>query len=274
MKNTIKRPHLRAIREKNRLNILKLLRSKKSISKPQIAELLNLSPMTVSRLVRDLLDEGVSISSGPINSHKSKGRRPNIIRLNPDYGMVVAICLSAFSKAVSITDINGLILLKTTIPESACSTPQRAMNFIKTTFSKFLENSASHSRKLLGCVVVIAGQYNVHSGILLTAPLLNWPKFELRANIETFLDCPVIVDNIANALCINFVDLIQQKVTKNPNIMLVHVAAGMGASFFINGGLVDRGGDEGWIGQIKIHGLTKSIKKNFPSMNMSLAMQF
>ena len=261
MKNTIRRPHLRAIREKNRINILKLLRTKKSISKPQIAELLNLSPMSVSRLVRDLVNEGVCISSGPINNDKSIGRRPNIIRINPNYGMVVAICLSAFSKAVSITDVNGLTLLKTNIPESACGTPQQAMNFIETTISEFLENSASSSRKLLGCAVVIAGQYNVHSGILLTAPLLNWPKFELKANIETFLGCPVIVDNIANALCINFVDLIQQKVTKNPNIMLVHVAAGMGASFFINGGLVDRGGDEGWIGQIKIQGLTGSNKE-------------
>ena len=261
MKNKIKRPHLRAIREKNRMSILKLLRSKKSISKPQIAKLLSLSPMSVSRLVRDLVNEGICISSGPISNDRSIGRRPNVIRLNPNYGMVVAICLSAFSKAVSITDVNGLTLLKTNIPESDCGTPQQAMNFIETTISEFLENSAGNSRKLLGCAVVIAGQYNVYSGILLTAPLLNWPKFELKANIETFLGCPVIVDNIANALCINFVDLIQQKVTKNPNIMLVHVAAGMGASFFINGGLVDSGGDEGWIGRIKIQGLTKSIKK-------------
>ena len=130
MKNTIRRPHLRAIREKNRINILKLLRTKKSVSKPQIAELLNLSPMSVSRLVRDLVNEGVCISSGPINNDKSIGRRPNIIRINPNYGMVVAICLSAFSKAVSIIDVNGLKLFKTTIPESACSTPQRAINFI------------------------------------------------------------------------------------------------------------------------------------------------
>ena len=34
--------------------------------------------------------------------------------------------------------------------------------------------------------------------------------------------------------------------------MLVHVAAGMGASLFINNQLVRRSGDEGWIGHIKI----------------------
>ena len=60
------------------------------------------------------------------------------------------------------------------------------------------------------------------------------------------------MDNIAKVLCISHVDNIQIRTAKTPNIMLVHVAAGIGASPFVNNQLVRRIGDEGWIVHIKI----------------------
>ena len=51
-----------------------------------------------------------------------------------------------------------------------------------------------------------------------------------------------MVDNIANALCMNYVDTTVKLSSKNLNIMLVHIAVGMGASLFVNGALVRRGG--------------------------------
>ena len=48
--------------------------------------------------------------------------------------------------------------------------------------------------------------------------------------------------------------------------MLVHVAAGMGSSLFINNQLVRRGGDEGWIGHLKIQS-----SKGKPDEKLSLS---
>ena len=51
----INRPHLTEIRDKNKVAILGMLRSGAAISRPEIAESLNLSLMSVSRLVKSSL---------------------------------------------------------------------------------------------------------------------------------------------------------------------------------------------------------------------------
>ena len=247
-----KRPHLRQIRNRNKVSALHLLRGRGLVSRPQMAESLGVSMMSVSRLVKELVTDGICLTDEGANKRGAIGRRPSFISLNPSYGWVVAICLSAFSKAISISDITGKKHLETSIPEDVSVTPKNAVQFIKETVEKFLSMQDSTIGKLLGCSVVVAGKFDVQSGVLLSAPLLNWPDTNLQTQIENALQCRVVVDNIANALCINHVDTIQVQTSKTPNIMLVHVAAGMGASLFINGQLVRRGGDEGWIGQIKI----------------------
>ena len=60
----IKRPHLREIREKNRIGILRMLRTSEMVSRPMIANSLGLSKMSVSRLVRELMSEGICIALG------------------------------------------------------------------------------------------------------------------------------------------------------------------------------------------------------------------
>ena len=255
----IKRPHLREIREKNRLGILRMLRNSEMVSRPMIADSLGLSKMSVSRLVRDLMSEGICIAIGGENSSKSLGRRPDVIRINPKYGIVVAICLSAFSKTITISDITGATLLKKSIPEDACQRPDDAIIFIDKTVRNFARDQKNSYLKLLGCSVVVAGKFNTKSGILLSAPLLNWPQFELQKRIKACLDCPVVVDNIANALCMNYVDTTVKLSPKSLNIMLVHIAVGMGASLFVNGALVRRGGDEGWVGKTRLHNQSEFI---------------
>ena len=160
--------------------------------------------------------------------------------------------MSAFSKAISITDIAGNKRFEASIPESRSKTPESAAYFIGETVKSFISMSQSVAGELLGCAVVVAGQFDVKSGVLRSAPLLKWSGINIQKLIQEELPCDVVVDNIADALCISHVDNIQIQTAKTPNIMLVHVAAGMGSSLFINNQLVRRSGDEGWIGRIRI----------------------
>ena len=262
----VSRPHLTEIRDKNKVAILGMLRSGAAISRPDIAESLNLSLMSVSRLVKELVTEGICRSDGDINSNRMLGRRPSFVSLNTDYGWVVAVCLSAFSKEISIIDIAGNKRYGASIPEDESKTPEGAAHFIGKTVKSFLSMNQNTAGELLGCAVVVAGQFDVKSGVLLSAPLLNWSGINIQKLIEEELPCEVVVDNIANALCISHVDNIQIRTAQTPNIMLVHVAAGMGASLFVNNQLVRRGGDEGWTGQIKIQS-----SKCKPGQKLSLA---
>ena len=119
----VSRPHLTEIRDKNKVAILGMFRSGAAVSRPDIAKSLNLSLMSVSRLVKELAREGICRSDGDITSNRILGRRPSFISLNTDYGWVVAVCLSAFSKEISIIDIAGNKRFEASIPEDKSKTP-------------------------------------------------------------------------------------------------------------------------------------------------------
>ena len=120
-----------------------MLRSGAAISRPDIAESLNLSLMSVSRLVKELVTEGICRSDGDINSNRMLGRRPSFVSLNTDYGWVVAVCLSAFSKEISIIDIAGNKCFGASIPEDESKTPEGAAHFIGKTVKSFY-NASEH----------------------------------------------------------------------------------------------------------------------------------
>ena len=82
----VKRPHLAEIRDKNKVAILGMLRSGAAVSRPEIAESLNLSLMSVSRLVKELVNEGICRSDGDRTSDRILGRRPSFVSLNNNYG--------------------------------------------------------------------------------------------------------------------------------------------------------------------------------------------
>jgi hypothetical protein len=47
----------------------------------------------------------------------------------------------------------------------------------------------SNARDLFGCALVVAGQFDVKSGVLLSAPLLNWSGINIQKLIEEELPC-------------------------------------------------------------------------------------
>ena len=129
----INRPHLTEIRDKNKVAILGMLLSGAAVSHPDIAESLNLSLVSVSRLVKELVSEGICRLDGDITSNRMLGRRPNFVSLNTDYGWIVAVCLSAFSKEISIIDIAGNKRFVASIPEYESKTSKGAAHFISKT---------------------------------------------------------------------------------------------------------------------------------------------
>src|SRR5271154_1059584 len=58
-------------------------------SRPELSEMTGLSPASVSNVVRELLDEGVLIEAGSVDSD---GGRPRVLlRMNPQYGDVIGV---------------------------------------------------------------------------------------------------------------------------------------------------------------------------------------
>ena len=142
----ISRPHLTEIHDKNKVAILGMLRSGAAVSRPDIAGSLNLSLMSVSRLVKELVSEGIWRSDGDIASIRMLGRRSSFVSLNTDYGWVVAVCLPAFSKEVSIINTVVNERFEASIPEEKSKTSERCGSFHWENGEKFFINASATSR--------------------------------------------------------------------------------------------------------------------------------
>ncbi len=251
-KTPSKRPHLNEIKFKNNTVLLRLLSSGKCLSRYDLATQSGLTQMAVSRLVKGLIKMEICYEDKHYEVKSKLGRRRVGLRINPDGGYVASACLSAFSKIVAISDISKQKRYSSEIPDSSLSNPEDACNFICSFIDKTFKNHQLKRTRLLGAGVVVAGSINSEDGHLVNAPLLNWNDFPMKAHLEKKMNCSVVVENIADALCQTCPGFEKSNKVNPKNILLVHNAAGMGASLSIEGKIFRKHADESWIGKIPL----------------------
>ena len=245
-----KRPHLADIRGRNRALLLRTLARRGAMSRQELADRTGLTNASVSRISRELIEEGFCCEEDTSRKGRRLGRRGTELRIKPDGRLVIAVSLSAFSKRVALTDLLGNTLHAAEIPPRFAESAAAAVEFA----GGFIDDAvAAHGvarQRILGAAVAVAGLVNRPEGRLVRAPLLDWRDFPLQRRLAERLSCPVRVENVADALCLSSLGV--TRLQSQARIFLVHVAVGMGASLALDGQIVNRGGDEGWIGKIPI----------------------
>ncbi len=245
-----KRPHLADIRGRNRALLLRTLARRGAMSRQDLTELTGLTSASVSRIARELIEEGYCCEGDPGRRGRRLGRRRTELRIKPDGRLVIAVSLSAFSKRVALTDLLGNTLHAAEVPPRSVESAAAAVDFVGRFIDETVADHGIARHRILGAAVAVAGLVERSEGHLVRAPLLDWRDFPLQQCLARRLACPVRVENIADALCMSSLGM--PRLQSQARIFLVHVAVGMGASLALDGRIVDRGGDEGWIGKIPI----------------------
>ena len=80
---------VRDLRRDNRSVLLTSLFFDQPRSRPELSAATGLSPASVSNVVRELIDEGIVVEAGSVDSD---GGRPRVLlQVNPDYGYVIGV---------------------------------------------------------------------------------------------------------------------------------------------------------------------------------------
>src|SRR3984957_4194940 len=98
-----KRGTLRDLRRETRSALLWPLYLGSYRSRLELSEMTGLSPASVSNVVRELLDEGVLIEAGSVDSD---GGRPRVLlQMNPEYGYVIGVDIGETRVEVELFDL-------------------------------------------------------------------------------------------------------------------------------------------------------------------------
>lgn len=142
--------------------------------------------------------------------------------------MYIAIDLGGTKTLVALMDTNGNIKKAVKFP-----TPPDYRDFLDQLKTTVL--SVAESESIQAACMAIPGMIERETGIIVRLGNLNWPKdLPIKADLSTFLDCPVVLENDANLAALSEALLVQEAYKK---VLYVTISTGIGSGYVVNGSL-------------------------------------
>lgn len=224
------------VRRMNRAIILGIFRTHKSLSRANLAIKTGLNPSTVSSIVGELIQENLICETDLIQI--GTGRPGRLLELNPDGGCALGIEINVDYIELIVTDFAANVLWR----QRQVSNPAVGQDVIMSGVllmaekaSEFIQQRKSH---LLGIGVGVPGLVDVSSGLLKIAPNLGWENVPIKEILSARFDCPIFVENEANAAALGEYYFGAARNVKD----FIYLSAGVGlGSGIVIGGKIFRG---------------------------------
>jgi len=136
-------------REINRALILHLFRNSESISRIEIARRLNISKVTVSTIINDLLVNGYVSEVGEGSTVEKGGRRPVMLSLNTLNTFVVGVDLGTTNTVAAVGNIRGDITKKIRVPTNSDHSVEKILGQVSRVINNVINQSRVDRNKIL-----------------------------------------------------------------------------------------------------------------------------
>jgi glucokinase-like ROK family protein len=217
----------------NRAIILQVFRTNPTLSRARLATETGLNPSTVSAIIGELIQDNLIRETDLIQS--STGRPGRLLEINPEGGCALGIEIGVDYIEFLITDFAVNVVWRqkqSTNPEIGQEEIMQKVSHLAKIASAIIQDRQSH---LLGVGVGIPGLVDVSSGLLRIAPNLHWVNVPIRDVLAKYFDCPIYVENDANAAALG--EYYFGAVRNVKNFIYLNTGVGLGGGFVIGGKL-------------------------------------
>jgi glucokinase len=216
----------------NRSMILDYVRKYGPTSRPSIARDLNFSLPTVMRIVDELIEESLIVSTG--EKEYSGGRRRPLLEINSKDNVIIGIDLGGTEIYGAATDLAGTVI-KECRNENHPAGAEEAYSRLKCLISELLSADEIKGRRVLGLAVGTQGYTNHATGIVIMDVIQNWTDYPLREKLQADFNIPVVIDNDVNLAALGELWF---GVDQNArNLIFITIGKGIGAGIIIDGAL-------------------------------------
>jgi predicted NBD/HSP70 family sugar kinase len=245
---------LRSLRERNRLQVLEVVRGRRSVSRADIARRTGLARSTVSTLVNELLGAGLLVERGaPDDGNTTQGRPPVLLSFDPSAGAVLGLHFDHPVIRVAVADLGYTILAEATVPVDVDHDAQDSLDAAAALVDQVLATSGIERDRLLGAGAALAGPIDQATGTVGSSAILpGWVGMPLAQELTARLGLPVHVDNDANVGAL--AESVLGAGRGASEMAYIMLGSGIGAGLII-GGQVYRGsgGTAGEIGHVLVN---------------------
>ncbi|WP_373077570.1 ROK family protein [Fusobacterium varium] len=206
------------MKRNNKIAILNLLITKKKITRNELAEILGISRMAVSKLVKSLIERKYIIETDTVDTPKT-GKKPKYLYINLDkFQNIMAIYFGLSSVTISIADIYGKILTTESISIGSKT------DVLNTTLKKVSEILKKYKIMLIS--IGMNGIVDSFRGIAEISTYYHWKNLNLKEIFEKNFNITTIIEN-----GVNLIALSQSKIYENQkDFVILNIENGVGST--------------------------------------------
>jgi glucokinase len=220
-----------SVTETNQFLVLDAIRSARTTTRPELAASLDLSPASISRIVRKLLAEGLVTEEPGLSD--GVGRNRDVLRYNQRAGAVIAIDLGGTRCHGAVADLAGCIVAEDDRPAFADGSPAGSL---LAAIAALREAAAREQLTVQAVCVGIPALVNPDTGLVDAGPNVRWHGFDLMGLLRSELTEPFTVDNDVNLAGLG--EAWRGSGANVSSFVTLSIGTGIGAAIVLGGRLI------------------------------------
>jgi predicted NBD/HSP70 family sugar kinase len=190
---------VRDLRRDNRSVLLSSLFFEQPRSRQDLSEKTGLSPASVSNVVRELIDDGIVVEAGSVDSD---GGRPRVLlQVNPDYGYVIGVDVGEIRVRVELYDLTMTERAKADYPlDPSRHEVGEIVEAILAGLDTVLARSGISPSAVLGIGVGVPGIVENGPDGLVHGQSYGWDSVPLGRLLRSGTSLPLHIDNGATTM--------------------------------------------------------------------------
>ncbi|MFB5676340.1 ROK family protein [Paenibacillus terreus] len=181
------------IKKQNKKWVLDIVKSRRPISRAEIAKITDMSATSISRIVQDLENEGflreTELLSGGV------GRKANLLDIREDALYTIGVDLSEGMCRIGIMDFTDNVFYMEKVSMELAQAPEETLRFIAEAVNRTIREQDLKPDKIAGIGLGLPGIVNHSSGVVNHSVQLGWSEIHAAGILERLTGYPVIVDN-------------------------------------------------------------------------------
>ena len=225
--------NMTTVKRTNRSAALKLLHEQGGMSRKRMAECIRLTPAAITKIVGEMIAEGLLAEGRTLPSGGGAGRREVLIELNPRAFCALGVLINTRQAILSGVWLDGSLAFSRELPLPERAPADETVAKLWEELRALAEANGVPMEKILGVGVAVRGLTDPEGRIARdTLGALDAKDYPLRDRFREASGLPVVMANNVRALFAAQMFEARDKQTKSP--FFLRCEYGLGASLSIN----------------------------------------
>ena len=211
------------LKRRNRMQVLKILKTRGPTSRIDIAGTLELTRAAVTIITNEMIEQGIIQDIGEyrhVTEKAPRGRKKILIDINHHYKFVVGVTIEEQNISVGLSTLSGAVLDKRNLEVNEDTPYEKIESFILDSVKEILSDNCLTQENILGIGFGIFPTMYDKLGVKLVDAEPDYST--AFANVRKFTDLPLVFDNSVKGTAMANIDFLKTKDPNRHNIAFLH----------------------------------------------------